>query len=57
MAGFLYSRNESYEDNFQRWWLANSLLAEMHTQEPYTEDYARKLFDYYYGVKNEKSNT
>ena len=49
---FIYNSLDSYEDNFQRWWQAKQLEAEMHKIQLYAEDVAREKFDSYF--KNKK---
>jgi hypothetical protein len=49
---FIYNSTNTYEDNFQRWWQAKKLEAEMHKIHLYTEEVAREKFDYYF--KNKK---
>ena len=49
---FIYNSLNTYEDNFQRWWQAKQLEAEMHKIQLYTEEVAREKFDFYF--KNKK---
>ena len=51
---FFYDNTQSYEDNFQRWWKAKTLEAEVHNISAGDETNARKKFDSYFGKKKVK---
>tara|TARA_B100000424_G_C22602088_1_gene336272 strand:+ start:133 stop:357 length:225 start_codon:yes stop_codon:yes gene_type:complete len=48
---FLYSEQQSYEENFQRWWLMDTVEKETYIKHwkskevIYTEEQARNVFD------------
>lgn len=57
MKPFIYDRVNSYETNFENWWLEKNNIAKNHNHEVYIlggKNKARKLFDYYYEHKKIK---
>ena len=57
MLPFIYDRNNSYETNFENWWLGKKDIAKNNNHEIYTlggKKNARKLFDYFYEHKKIK---
>ena len=50
-ARFVYDDGETYEDNFYRWHLAQTLERELHSMMPISEEDSREAFTSRWGHK------
>ena len=51
MEEFKYDDQDTYENNFSRWWYANTVEREMYNEAVLTKDEAFKKFNKYWGYK------
>ncbi len=48
---FKYCDTDTYDNNFHRWWYANSVEREMYREKVLLEEEARDMFRKYWGYK------
>ena len=51
---FFYDNTQSFESNFQRWWLSTQLESEVYKIPAYTEEQARNKFNQHFSKKKIK---